>query len=331
MADGRELRDLFERDLRRIALPPEQEWFPTGPAAAARIARGERHSWKLALLAVAALVVFGILVAGPLLAGRQERLTPAATPTATPAATLGVGSISGTVRSAATGLPIRGAIIGIVYDDPVCCRGTNRGTTDVLTDEAGRYRQLVFNGRYKIEAFVALSPFYLNLPQSPYLPVGASPADAIAYAPRWFGDTSDFQNARVVEVTAGGDIAGVDVALVIGHSISGYVTSSRGAGISLAIQVFAGGSSQCCVQITMAGVPDGHYAIAVPNGVYRIRFRGPPTGPGPDDPQYHYQWWRGADEPVGSRGAQQQYFATATDIVVQDADVTGIDAVIPYN
>lgn len=317
MRNEEQLQALIRRDLDdSIELPSRSEWRPS------RVARAGQTNWKLAVVIGAAIIIFVLAVAAPLLAGIEQRRTPAESPSptqsvATPSATPRAAEFSGTVTSAVTGLPIAGATIWLFYDEPECCH-IYESAREWITDAGGHFKAVALNGRYKLMVNVALS----HVVNSPLVIT-----HTLAYAPRYWGDTGDYKSARLLEIS-GVDITRLDVSLVLGHSISGRVTGSTyGSPLPTIIAVAAGGSGSCCtwVQVSANDI-DGTYRIAVADGVYRIRFRGPPTRPvasyipeiGAVMPEYPYQWWDGAQD-----------FAGARDIVVKDSDVTGIDAVLP--
>jgi hypothetical protein len=53
----------------------------------------------------------------------------------------------------------------------------------------------------------------------------------INYISQWYNDTSDFNSADTVTVTASGTTANIDAVLAVGGGISGRVTDSDGSGI----------------------------------------------------------------------------------------------------
>ena len=339
------LQHMLREDLdAAIALPPREEWRPSR-------ARSEgRGRWRFILAVAAALLFVVLVVVAGQLATRsdQQRQAPASPPVPTPAA----GSVQLTIKSATTGLPIRGAVVSVYYDEPNCCHFYPRLGMDAspfptrglpISDNAGMYSMTLANGRYKLYIWVPLS----IRPGDPFMQ-GSGPTDQpvhpslTAYAPQWWGG-SDFQSARVLEV-AGKDIGVIEVSLSPGHVISGVITNLRGKRIATTIELFAGGGAPCCtwvdaghssvtsedetclrvpvvLGVTQPGVAcrdtTGEYRIAVATGVYRLRVANPASTPAEPRP---FIWWSDAAD-----------FDHARDILVQDADVTGVDVVIPLD
>jgi hypothetical protein len=323
-----------------IALPPRGEWRPS------RSRSDGRGRWRFIVAVAAVLLVVVVVVAGQLATRRdQQRQIPAGTPVPTPAG----ASVHFTFKSATTGLPIRGAVVNTYYDQPDCCRFYPRLGMDALpfpregipiSDNAGVYSMFLTNGRYKLYIWVPLS----IRPGDPFM-AGSRPTDQpvhpskAAYAPQWWGG-SDFKSARVLEL-AGKDIS-IEVSLSPGHVISGVITNLGGKRLATEIEVFAGGAGPCCIWVdggysfftnedeaclripVVQGVPQpgvpcrdtrGEYRIGVANGVYRLRVADPAGTPADPLP---FRWWGDATD-----------FDQARDIVVRDADVTGVDIVIP--
>jgi hypothetical protein len=322
-----------------IALPPRVEWRPSR-------ARSEgRGRWRLIVAIAAVLLVIFVVVAGQLATrSDQQRQAPASTPVPTPAG----ASVLFTIKSATTGLPIRGAVVSTYYDQPDCCQFYPRPGMDAspfptrgipISDNAGVYSMTLVNGRYKLYIWVPLS----IRPGDPFM-ASSGPTDQpvhpsmTAYAPQWWGG-SDFKSARVLEL-AGKDIS-IEVSLSPGHVISGVITNLGGKRLATQIDVFAGGAAPCCIWVDAGysffmnedeaclripvvqgvrqpGVPcrdtKGEYRIGVANGVYRVRVADPAGTPADPLP---FRWWSDAQD-----------FDHARDIVVQDADVTGVDVVI---
>lgn len=348
------LQNILREDLdQAIELPPREEWRPV------RAHSDTRDRWRFTLALAASLLLFALVIAAGQFAIRneQQRRIPAAPPVLT----ADVGIVQITIKSAATGLPIGGAVISAYYDEPSCCHFYPRPGMEALfpsrglpmSDDTGAYSMTLANGHYKLYIWVPLSirpgdpagqgqglpP--QGLTQGEYWARGTH-QNMNAYAPQWWGG-SDFQRARVLDVT-GKDIAGIEIRLEPGHVISGTVTNLRGKRSATQIEVFAGGAALCCTWVdagyssftneddtclrypiqlgtTQPGVPCrntvGEYRIAVANGVYRLRIANPASTPADPLP---FMWYSNADD-----------FGHARDIVVQDADVTGVDIVIPLD
>ena len=318
------LEHILRKDLDgAIELPPREEWRPS------RARVSWRPGWQLALVAVGGILLLALVITAQLGVREQQRQVPAAPPSVAPTALVNL-----TIKSATTGLPIYGAVVNVYYDE-ACCHFVPRKGLDrepiwwsrelQMSDDAGTYRMVLANFRYKLYVWVPLS-----------VRGGDGRPNTVAYAPQWWGG-SDFQNARVLEV-AGTDI-GIDVTLSPGHAISGVVTNRRGTRIGAVIDVYAGGTAPCCSWVDTAAAfitnedancqrfapqpggscvdRTGEYRIAVANGIYRVRVQSPSMGP---LDEFVFKWWQEAAD-----------FGGATDIVVQDADVTGIDMVLPLN
>ena len=340
------LQHMLRHDLdTAIALPPRGDWRPS------RSRSEGRGRWPFIVAVAAILLVVLVVVAGQLATrSDQQRQAPASPPVPTPAA----GTVHFTIKSATTGLPIRGAVVSVYYDEPSCCKFyprldmestfPNRGLP--MSDDAGAYSIFLGNGRYKLYIWVPLS----IRPGDP-APQGTATAVAFhpvmtAYAPQWLGG-ADYQTARVLEV-AGKDMPGIDISMSPGHVISGLITNLRGRRVAMTVDVFAGGGAQCCTWVdagyssftneddtclrfpfqfgtTQPGVPcrdtTGEYRIAVANGVYRVRASTANSALAQSAlAQVDPGWWSDAKD-----------FDHARDIVVQDADVTGVDIVIPLD
>jgi hypothetical protein len=347
---------MLREDLdKAIALPPRAEWRPS------RSRSEGRGRWRFVIAIAAVLLLVVVVVAGQLATRTdQQRQAPASTPVPTPAA----ATVHLTIKSATTGLPIRGAVVSVYYDEPNCCHfyprvgmesmWPNRGL--FMSDDAGAYSMFLINGRYKLYVWVPLSirPGDPASDQQQAQLAGVPPQGLsqgvywargvkqgmTAYAPQWWGG-SDYQSARVIELT-GRDIDGIAVTLSPGHVISGLITNLRGKRLGTIVDVFAGGGAPCCTWVdaaassftneddtclrypvqlgaTQPGVPcrdtTGEYRIAVANGVYRVRVADPA---GTQADPLPFRWWSDAQD-----------FDHARDIVVQDADVTGVNIVIP--
>jgi hypothetical protein len=348
------LQHMLREDLdAAIALPPRDEWRP---GRARFVSRGR---WPFVLAVAALLLVVVVVVAGQLATrSDQQRQTPASPPVPTPAA----GTVHLTIKSATTGQPIRGAVVSAYYDEPSCCHfyprlgmESNwpvRGLT--MSDAAGAYDVTLANGRYKLYIWVPLSIRLGDPRDQGFGPSGLGPARAVeqaqgfhqtmtAYAPQWLGGGTDYQAARVIEI-AGKDMSGTEINMAQGHVISGTISNLRGKGVATIVDVFAGDGAQCCMWVnaaasqftneddtclkfpvqygaTQPGVPcpdtTGKYRIAVANGVYRLRVTDPASTPADPRP---FRWWSDAQD-----------FDHGRDIVVQDADVTGVDILVPLD
>jgi hypothetical protein len=339
------LQNMLREDLDgAIELPPREEWRPN------RARSDRRGRWQFTLAVAAGLLLVALAVVAGQLAIRndQQRQVPANPPTPTPE----VGSVQVTIKSASTGLPIRGAVISAYYDEPSCCHFYPRLGMEAspfptrglpMSDDAGTYAMILANGRYKLYIWVPLSIRPGDPVQQGLGPTAQGVHQGMAaYAPQWWGGF-DFHSARVLEVV-GKDIPGIDISLSPGHVISGLITTRRGTRVPTTIEVFAGASALCCAWVdagyssftneddtclrnpfqfgtTQPGVPcrdtKGEYRIAVANGVYRLRVANPASTPAEPLP---FMWWSSAQD-----------FDHARDIVVQDADVTGVDIVLPLD
>jgi hypothetical protein len=320
-----------------IALPPRDEWRPSRARADART----QHRFLLAVAAGVLLIVV-LFIAGQLATrSDQQRLPPASPPAPTPAA----GVVQLTIKSATTGLPIHGAVVSAYYDEPNCCHfyprlGMNATWPDrglVVSDSAGAYSMTLANGRYKLYIWVPLS----IRPGDP-APQGTAAQAAFhpvttAYAPQWLGG-ADYRSARVVDVT-GKDLPAIEAQMSPGHVISGVITNRGGKRVAMTVDVFAGGSAECCtwvdagysqftneddacVRFPQPGTQNpcrntiGEYRIAVANGVYKVRASTANTAEANVSPAQ--AWWTDAQD-----------FDRAKDVVVRDADVSGVDIVVP--
>jgi hypothetical protein len=291
MAESRDLRDLFERDLRQIAVPPESEWFAAAPT------ERPMPRWLLATTAVAAIVV--ALVFGSYLYSRLPGKPGGVLATPTPTATFRspfapfMSKVGGRVTDAATGQSLSSVRVSLM--------GTTRlGGFDVvgtaLTDAAGRYEIPVMNGTYRVFIF---APRSTEVGVCPWRPEPCAPDDVIAstpYQPLWWPDGISETLGDELKVDADRD--DLNVLLKQSHEIVGSF-HYQGLPARAALVVFRAGT-QDLVVIALTN-PDGTFRIPVADGAYRVDF------------QVFYPGPTGGLWPV--------------DIVVNGADVVGIDRV----
>lgn len=284
MAEPREIRDLFERDLGQIAIPPESDWFQVAPK--------ERPlpKWLFATTAVAAIVV--ALALGSYLRSRQPGPGGVLAPP-TPTATLpfGFAQVSGRVTDAASGAPISGVRVYFVNTAQL---GVLDAAAKALTDASGRYQVTVVPQTYRVLFFSSRGGQIGVCPTV----CGPDPVMATPYEPLWWPNGASESQGSLLVVDR--DRTDVDGALREGHEIVGSFTFG-GKGARAFIVVYKA-APRDLVGVTSTNA-DGTFRVAVADGTYYIEFapldRGPTGGAWP------------------------------ADIVVNGADVVGIDRVEP--
>lgn len=125
------------------------------------------------------------------------------------------GVITGRV-SDAEGRPLIEERITLTTEGDPNTRGrTVPGSERGLTDDRGIYRLYgIPAGRYKISAGIAEDDPYFE-PR----------AGRVAYKRTYYGDTTEFDNAKVIEVVEGGELKNIDIAL--GRSLPTFSASGR--------------------------------------------------------------------------------------------------------
>lgn len=257
MAESRDLRDLFERDLRQIAVPPESEWFATTPKERAM------PRWLMVTTAVAAIIA--ALVLGSYLYSRQPT-KPATGPT-------GLYDVSGTVTDARTGIGVKDVRVYFAPVGGTCCTYLDP-IFSALTDAAGHYRVPVGRGSYRV-LFVAPLTGEQNLClYSVPCAADRDPLSPVPYETLWWPSGVGMAQADYVVVDQSRD--GIDAPLRVGHEIVGSFT-------------FGGNPARAFIQVTRATQgdlvtlgftnEDGTFRVAVPDGVYRVDFLAFDPGP----------------------------------------------------
>jgi carboxypeptidase family protein len=269
MAEFREIRDVFERDLNQIAVPPQSEWF--------RVAPTERPmpKWLLATTAVAAIVV--ALVFGSYLYSRLPAKPGPVLAPPTPTATLpsGFAEVGGRVTDAVSGAPISGVRVYFVNTDQL---GVLDAAAKALTDASGRYQVTVLPRAYRVLFFSSRGGQIGVCPTV----CGPDPVVATPYEPLWWPNgASESQGALLV---VDRDRSDVDASLREGHEITGSFTF-EGKGVRAFVVVHRA-APRDLVGVTTTNT-DGTFRIAVSDGTYYIEFapldRGPMGGAWPAD------------------------------------------------
>ena len=166
------------------------------------------------------------------------------------AAMAGGGQISGTITSAATGAALANVPV-TVYD------ASGAAVATASTDGNGAYTAMgLVAGSYRV-GFDA--------------PQGAN------YQSQFADGVSSLASARVIAVSAGQSVGGVDAALVTGGQLSGTVTDASThaplSGVTVTVYDLVGGGSVGSVQTdgtgayTVTGLPAGSYAVGFELGV----------------------------------------------------------------
>ncbi len=165
------------------------------------------------------------------------------------------GSITGTLTSAATGLPVSGAWVYLYQP------ATGQGVASATSGTDGTYTLVgLATGSYDVE-------------------FGAS-----GYQTQWYQNQTSYSSANPVSVTAGQTTAHIDGQLLLPATISGTVTdASSGSGVSLVhVTVFSG---SIAVGSATTG-PDGTYTVTgLAAGTYTVEFAGYSSS------GYAAQWW----------------------------------------
>jgi hypothetical protein len=266
MAEPGEIRDLFERDLGQIAIPPESEWFRAAPT--------ERPipKWLLATTAVAAIVV--ALVLGSYLRSRQPEPGGVLAPP-TPTLPFGFAEVSGRVTDATSGAPIANVRVYFVNTDQL---GVLDAAAKALTDASGRYQVTVLPRTYRVLFFSSRGGQMGVCPTV----CGPDPVVATPYEPLWWPNGASESQGALLMVDR--DRTDVDGSLHEGHEIVGSFTF-QGKGVRAFIVVYKAAPRD------LVGVgttnTDGTFRIAVSDGTYYVEFapldRGPTGGAWPRD------------------------------------------------
>ncbi len=152
------------------------------------------------------------------------------------------GSVTGTVFSIGTGLPLTGLTVA-AYN---AGSGTRRGF--LQTDSRGRYSLALPPGAYKLAAY----------------------DDQGAFAPRFFLDQPTFTAATPVTVAAGRAIAGIDLRLDFAAHFTGVVVDADTAVVLPGMTVFAYTADGASAAATVKSSPAGNFMINVPAGSYKL-------------------------------------------------------------
>lgn len=208
-------------------------------------------------------------------------------------------TISGTVTSATTGLPIAGIQIILPLSD-----GFGYGDLE-FTDQNGNYSASVAAGTYYLRAQTVayVSELYPDASCLPgYYPYGT--------------DGCNIANAQTITVATGDIVAGIDLSLSSGHSVLGQVRDTDNTPLPASIALFDSGGNML---LSSNSDSVGHYSIAtLPAGTYRIEAQA--SG-------YGYQMY----DHIACGGALQTQcnLQQATAITIANQDVSGVNFSVP--
>lgn len=205
-------------------------------------------------------------------------------------------TIAGRVINANTGFPVQGADLD-VFDS----NGKSVPITDAATGGPGATDT---NGDYNIQ-LPGGGTYILRVDLSTTAPL----------ADRYYGDTILKSQATPIEVPAGADVSGIDIALVGGVPIEGTVRSGGSPLPDIDIDVYEAVTGEFLGSYPGLTDVDGNYSIgAFPAGSYLVQ-ADPNAAAGQ---LYVSQFYGGGPDPV-----------TATPVSVGTQPVTGIDFDLP--
>jgi hypothetical protein len=181
------------------------------------------------------------------------------------------GSITGRVTAASGGAPLHHICVGayIPGGDPLLVASAS-------TTKTGTYK---LNG---VPARKVLVQFFTS---------GTCPGGVAAnYVGQWFSGKLTSGTSDAVTVTAGGTLANVNAALVVGGTISGIVTSGGSGLYGICVAAYSAASP---ILVGSTGtLRNGRYALhGVPAGVVHVQFNSQGTCPGGIVQHYATQWY----------------------------------------
>jgi hypothetical protein len=175
------------------------------------------------------------------------------------------GSISGTITSADSGMPMSNVSLFAIFADE------KRGAGAGLSDENGNYTIIGLPySTYKV-----LSPSYARF--------GSGDDN---YVMEFWQENATWDDADIVTVAEGVNPQGIDFTLEVGGTISGYVYQEDGVIPLPDVHVYA---DDYDTGVWMEGTDtdqDGYYTLLLPNGTYRVR-----ANPSENGLDYASEWY----------------------------------------